>query len=114
MNAVGVPTLDDLARDPSQLDGLPRQVIGDIALRAAVVCEAAKIRLTMMPFETVASRDDALTADDAAALLGIAPNTLYKQRHRPPFNGFVIGTGTRNVRFSRSKIVAWKRVNSGG
>ena len=110
-----VPTLDELSRDPSQLEGLSRQVVGDIALRAAMLCEAAKIRLTLMvPDIAAPNSDDTLTAEDAADLLGIAPNTLYKQRHRQPFSGFVIGTGTRNVRFSRSKIVAWKRVNSGG
>jgi len=51
-----------------------------------------------------AAPDRLLTAQEAARLLGITDQTLYKRRHQLPFRGWVVPTGTRLVRFSERAI----------
>ncbi len=46
--------------------------------------------------------DDLLTAREAAALLKMRPETLYKGRYKA---AFAVRVGTRSLRFSKARII---------
>jgi predicted DNA-binding transcriptional regulator AlpA len=88
------PSLDELARDPARVALLPPDQ------RAALLTDVVALFLSLGA-ASAAGADRLLTVKEAAAKLGCAPDTLYKNKRHPArvHNG-------RSVRFSEKAIEA--------
>jgi hypothetical protein len=105
-NPTGVPSLDDLAADPSKAAGLPAEVARSLLLRATVVLAALG---TNASFDTgppaqSPELDRNLTAEEAGAILGVTPRWLYRHAHRLPFTRRL---SWKVLRFSERGLTRW-------
>lgn len=105
-----MPTLADLARDPSTLDGLPAEAI------PALVGEAASLHARLLARLMASGQDGKpdsperlLSVDEAARMLQVSKSWLYKRTARLPF---VVKVGSR-VCYSEAGIRAWIRRRMG-
>ncbi|HUY20346.1 MAG TPA: helix-turn-helix domain-containing protein [Candidatus Binataceae bacterium] len=85
-----LPTLDDLARDPTRARGLSAEVRGELIARAAAVTAALAAPLIAELGRTVqreqgASNDKMLTVHEAAEILRCRPRWIYDHAEQLPF-----------------------------
>lgn len=97
-------SLDQVAADADALRELPREALGELLERAAIV--TARLQFAASAPAADGGGDDALDVNAAAALIGISPLTL-SHHSRTRYANLRINTGTRNLRFSRRAIEAW-------
>jgi hypothetical protein len=88
MTLAPVPSLDQVATNPTVVRQLPEQALVDLALQAQRVVTACQtallaIRPTRAPIQEAGDR--LLTTAEAAPRLGVAAKTLYQTRRRYPF-----------------------------
>jgi hypothetical protein len=113
-----VPTVDQLAADPTLARQLPRSVcIGKLlevdVLRAHLKARLAEVAADVTPAPPN-DDDDSIVTTEAAALLKIAVVTLLRAKHEEPYRSFLIPMGTKKVyRWSRSRIQAHQAKNPG-
>jgi excisionase family DNA binding protein len=96
------PGLDDLAADPSRAADLAPEVARALILRAAAVVAALATSPSAGPPAPV-PEDRLLSVDEAARLLGVSPDWLYRRAHRLPFT---VRMG-RVVRFSATGLARY-------
>lgn len=92
-----IPSLDELLRDPSRLDGLDQGALAALALRAASATALVTARMSVAasagPVPAKAPRaarqlpqdGPTISADEAAALLCKPRRWLFTHAHRLPF-----------------------------
>lgn len=103
------PSLDAVANTPEQLAALPRPVLLGLKRQLVVLLvdvDAALLDVTA-PAPAPSDTEHALTTQQAAARLGVAPITLYRRSKRSPYAELRIDTGTRTVRFSSRRLEAF-------
>jgi hypothetical protein len=103
-----VPTLDQVAADPSVVRGLPHQALVDLALKAqgiVTVCQTALLaaRPTRGPVKEESS-DRLLTARQVAERLGYHVNYVYAHMREWPFT---LQRPGQRPRFSEVGLKAW-------
>ena len=101
-----VPSLDALAADLSRVTELPVEVARQLLCQIHVLeGELFARALAGGRAEAVGeSGDRNLDVSEAAAMLGLAVDTLYRRARKPPFVSFLVPTGTRRLLFSRRRI----------
>lgn len=101
---VAVPTLDEVASDPTRVMGLPPAVLVDIVARAGAVVAAAQsamVAKAMPSQQREAAHDNLLNVKQAAARLSVTEDWLYRHAQRLPFT---VRLGPGQVRFSAAGI----------
>ena len=88
------------------LDRLPVRALPDIIIELAALQARAAVRLRQHDTspDPAAATDRALNVREAAALLGMSTDWLYRNKDRLPFTR---PTGRRAVRFSEAGIRRW-------
>lgn len=100
---VAIPSLDTLAADPSQIDGLPLDVLKALWVDVNGLEKALVLRMLTAPTTVSPSEDKLLNIDEAAALLGMSKDRLYRTDYP-----FTIRDGGL-LRFSYNGIQKWIR-----
>jgi hypothetical protein len=102
--SVPVPSLSELAADPGLFDGLPRQVQDALFEQAAALEARLRVKVTVRTRgadERVPTEPDrAVRVDEAAALLGMTKDFLY--RHWQKMGGYRDDDG--HVKFAMSTL----------
>lgn len=96
-------TLDQLAAEPQRMASLSREE------RRALLMRAHALMTGLLIFEatdeTNGALDRVLRLREAAARLGMAPNTLReKARKKPAFAALTVNGGSRVLRFSEQRV----------
>jgi excisionase family DNA binding protein len=105
-----VPTVEQLAARPD----LATTLAPDVADHITRICLLALSAVTLRPRATSAgdpgsgrpAGDHLLTANEAAARLGISTDNLYRKARSLPFT---VRVGPRQLRFSATGIERWIR-----
>ncbi len=101
-----VPSLPDILADPGLMPRLPRAVA--IEYRRAIKRLEADLEAHIAgELASAAAHDggnETLDVAQAATMLGLAVDTLYRRARKPPFAAFLVPTGTRRLVFSRRRI----------
>jgi predicted DNA-binding transcriptional regulator AlpA len=103
-NLVPVPTLNDLVSHPEQAKDLPVHVAADLLAQVASLQPLLLSRLyTGLSFGAKPTQDDdrLLAVGEAAVLLGMTEDYLYRHADRFPFT---VRPAPRQIRFSKSGI----------
>jgi predicted DNA-binding transcriptional regulator AlpA len=103
-NLASVPTLNDLVSHPEQAKDLPVHVAADLLAQVASLQPLLLGRLyTGMSLGAKLHYDEdrLLAVGEAADLLGMSEDYLYRHAHRFPFT---VRPAPRQVRFSKSGI----------
>jgi predicted DNA-binding transcriptional regulator AlpA len=111
-----VPSLDELARDPSCATGLPRSAMAALLVRVATVQSALAARLvdadadpkTSMPGRTEGSTQAMLTRKQVALRLAVSVATLDRMVDRGAFPK-PSKLGAHSPRWSELTVAAWER-----
>lgn len=85
---VAVPTLDEIAADPSLLDSLPRATVRSIYLKAATLTATCLARLVEPDTPITAPPTDSdrlLTVVEACTRLNVQASWLYRNSSKLPF-----------------------------
>ena len=109
MTLAPVPSLDQVAGDPTLVRALPHHALVDLCLQAQSVLTACwSALLPAMPASAPIrdTSDRLLTVAQAAPKLGLAKSTLYTTRRRYPF---YVEVGGR-PRFSEQGIAEFIRM----
>jgi len=107
-----VPSLDELVRDPRLALSLPAEVLAALAARIAVIQSAlvaAQFALAAdggAPTAQAAQPDELLTVEQAAGVLSVPVEWVYKRARRL---GLVVQLGQGTLRISRAKLDAYIR-----
>ncbi len=80
---VAIPSLDALASDPSQIDGLPLEVLKVLWTDVRNLEKVLVLRMLMAPTTASPPEDKLISIDEAASILGMTKDRLY--RHDYPF-----------------------------
>lgn len=109
-----VPTLDELAGDPARLDALPRIAVADLYARVARLEAALRARLLAaapdMTRAPAGADDRVLAIDEAAAMLGMSRDFLYRHWSRLHL-GYKDVDG--HVKFLLSRVQRYIRTRAG-
>ena len=110
---VALPTLDDLAADPSKAAMLPPDVARSLWVRGHVALGALAPVIAATPsLATGTSEEDRLlTVDDAAFKLGVTKDWLYRRAKSLPFT---VRPSPGTVRFSLRGIEKYFRQRRNG
>ena len=107
-----IPSLDEIANDPSRVVCLGPQIVRALTLRCAAVLSA----LATIPTatgrnegETPAFEDRLLDVGEAADRLGVSKDYLYRHGRKLPFTVHV----GRRLRFSSFGLVRYIRTRQG-
>ena len=114
MTATGaLPTLDDLASNPSKAAMLPPDVARSLWVRGHVALGALApvIATTPSPIAGTAEEERLLTVDDAAVKLGVTRDWLYRRAKSLPFT---VRPSPGKVRFSLRGIEKYIRQRQNG
>ncbi len=105
------PSLDALAADPGQAATLPADAVPGFLARTAAVQAALAARLATLGPNGHAPEDPdrLLTAAEAAAVLKVSPDYLYRHARKLPF---AVRLG-RHLRFSAAGIERYIRQRAG-
>ena len=105
------PSLDALARDPSQAHTLPPEAVPPLLAQLAALQSALAARLLTAPQNSHAPEapDCLLTAGEAAAFLKVSKDYLYRNASHLPFT---VRLG-RHLRFSAAWIARYIRQRQG-
>jgi len=113
-----VPTLDEIARDPSRAHGLPAPTLVALAtLCAAAQSVIAQAQAALLlspqarPTRNDSPDDQMLTVEEAAAMLRQSKQWLYRHADQLPF---VRRLSRKKLLCSRSGIVHWLAAHGGG
>lgn len=106
MNLAPVPSLDELASDPTKAAGLSPDVARALTLRCAAVLTAlaAVGGPANAPAREPPADDHLLTADEAAARLGTSPRWLRRHAGRLPFARRL---SRKTLRYSEAGLTRW-------
>lgn len=108
MIVTAVPSLDELATDPSKAAGLPPEVARALTLRCAAVLTAlAAVRpaATNGSGRDPSAEDRLLKPEEAAAILGVTPRWLYRHAAHLPFTRRL---SRKCLRFSDAGLRRWQ------
>ncbi len=97
---VAVPSLDALASDPSQIDGLPLEVLKALWVDVRNLEKMLTMRLLIAPTTASHPEDRLLKVGEAAPILGTTVDHLYRHHDKYPFT---VKDGN-SVRFSSQGI----------
>lgn len=105
----GVPTLDELAADPSSAAGLSPASLRALLVRAAAALAAlSAVAMAPAPPAPGETMDRALTVKEVAARIGLSEDYLYRHARDLPF--FLPSVnGVRAVRFSERRLADYLR-----
>jgi hypothetical protein len=105
-----VPTLDELAADPTKAGALPPEARQTLVLRALAALAALAVAPSpaILPYE-VPDHERLLDVDEAARRLGVSPDWLYRRAGKVPFT---VRLG-RTLRFSAQGLVRYIRQRQG-
>ncbi|NOU08629.1 MAG: hypothetical protein HOO98_01220 [Nitrospira sp.] len=98
---VAIPSLDTLASDPSQIDGLPPEVVKALWVDVRNLEKVLVLRMLTAPSTASPPEDRLIGIDEASALLGMSKDRLYRTEYP-----FVIRDGGL-LRFSNNGIQRW-------
>ncbi|MBI3458456.1 MAG: helix-turn-helix domain-containing protein [Candidatus Rokubacteria bacterium] len=109
-----VPTLDELAGEPGQAAGLPLEAARALLARCAVVHGVLVARLLEAPEHGASApqggpEDRLLAVEEAAGMLAVSPDWLYRRAGRLPFT---VRLG-RTLRFSARGLERYIRQRQG-
>jgi excisionase family DNA binding protein len=91
-----VPSLDELAADPSKATSLSPEAARSVTVRCAVVLAAVAAVRSGPDLSPTSDDDHLLTTEEAARRLGVSEDWLYRRAGRLPFT---VRLG-RTLRFS--------------
>ncbi|OGA02879.1 MAG: hypothetical protein A3I00_05835 [Betaproteobacteria bacterium RIFCSPLOWO2_02_FULL_64_12] len=108
MSLAVVPSLDELAHDPARAATLTAEVKGAVILQVAAVLTA--LSTPTVPTngarpEPAPTDDRLLTADEAAAILGVTPTWLYRHAKTLPYTRRL---SRKVLRFSEAGLRRWQ------
>lgn len=108
MNLVSIPKLADLVNDPTKVPVLPVEVIPSLRGELARLDSLLLMRLSFPqsgngPGEP--EKDNWLTAEQAAPILGVTPRWLYRRASKLPFARRL---SRKVLRFSESGLRKWQ------
>lgn len=98
------PTLAEIAADEALLESLDAPLAAGLSAQASALAGRLAIRAMMARSPDPAAPDQALSVEQAAALLGKAPTTLYRLARQEPYQLLLVPTGNRTLRFSSRRI----------
>lgn len=98
---VDIPSLDTLAADPSQIDGLPLDVLKALWVDVRNLEKVLVLRMLAAPTTASSSEDKLLTVGEAALVLNMSKDRLYRMDYP-----FTIRDGGL-LRFSNNGIQRW-------
>jgi hypothetical protein len=112
-----LPTLDELAADPTRVEGLGFDAlyrVEHMAERISYACRLEMIRQMAQDKGLVeppaVGGDRLLTGREAAKTLGLAYSSLLRRRTQVPYRDLLVPVaGTRNLRFSAVRIEQYLR-----
>lgn len=105
-----VPSLDELAADPTKAAALPAEARQALTLRAVAALAALAVApAPVSPDPDTADGDRLLDVDEAARRLGVSPDWLYRRVAKLPF---VVRLG-RAVRCSAAGLDRYIRQRAG-
>ncbi len=105
-----VPTLDELAADPTRAGTLPLEARQALVLRAlAALAALAVVPSPAIPPSEVPDHERLLDVDEAARRLGVSPDWLYRRAGKIPFT---VRLG-RSLRFSAHGIERYIQARQG-
>lgn len=105
---ISIPTLAEVAADRAKLEGLPFDALWSLLLKAGEL--QTEIACGMLPAMhravtgAVIAEDRALTIEEAAERLKIAPATMQKWLRREPYNAAVAVRSRTCVRVSAQRL----------
>lgn len=103
MTVVGVPTLDEIAAEPTRADALPREAALVLATRCAAALAALQI-VAMRPAPPLPDDDELLDMDNAVKVAGVSRAWWEKNyKHELPPTRYV----GRLPRWSRRDLRRW-------
>lgn len=102
---VEVPSLDSLVAEPSQIDGLPLDVLKALWVDVRNLEKVLTMRLLMAPATVSSPEDRILRIKEASIILGTTVDHLYRHHDKYPF-AFKDGD---SLRFSWLGIQKWIR-----
>ncbi len=117
MTARPVPTLDELAADPTRAGDLPRQAAEALLARLTVAQSALVGRLLALgatgsgPPPTPPEMDYWLTVEEAADLTGLPPRWFYRHWKTLPF---ARKPSRKALRFSEAGLRRWLAAKQAG
>jgi hypothetical protein len=106
---IAVPTLEEIARDRTRLDGLSFAalwaILRDLGLLEREVTAAMLAAQSTSGVATVTVTEDRmLTISEAAARLHVAEATMQKWLRKPPYNAAVVVRSRSMVRVSAQRL----------
>lgn len=104
MIIVPPPTLAEIVADEALLESLDAPVAAGLSAQASALAGRLAVRAMMARPAEPSAPDQALTAAEAAPLLGKAPTTLYRLARQEPYRSLLVPTGNRTLRFSSRRI----------
>jgi hypothetical protein len=105
---IGVPSLDEIADDPSRLQELPGRTLATLAARTAAIQAALaqqQIQLAAEPLRTAPASDRTLDADEIAVELGVDRRWVFRYAKRLPF---IKRISRKSLVASESAVKRWR------
>ena len=99
-----IPSLSDIARDPSKVESLPRQVVWDLMVELNGLQSTLLGRLALFsrtPGKDSPQDDRLLDITEASKRLAVSKDWLYRNAKKLPFTKRI---GQRQLRFSSKGI----------
>lgn len=103
---IPVPTLAEVVADPGRAAGLPAFAILDVLHALLGVERALLLHLSTALLLAEPEPDEALTPEQAAAIIGVSPHTMRKWLRTPRYAPAVTVRTPTLVRVSRQKLKA--------
>lgn len=100
---ISIPSLDDLARDPSLARDLPARTLEAIVIKCAAVQSAAAVALVEAAEHSKKDEvgDRLLSVEEAAAKLSVSKDWVYRRGKKL---GLAVQLGTGTLRYSNKAI----------
>jgi len=103
---IPVPTLAQVVNDPDLVETLPAAACGALLIEAGVVTSRLGARIALAPVVALDAtpEDRALTIEEAAARIRVAPATMQKWLRKPPYDAAVVVRSRTCVRVSAQRL----------
>jgi hypothetical protein len=106
--AVGVPSLTEVVARPELIDHLPVDVCETFIIQAATLQARLTTRIARAGAAAYNAGAELLDVNEAARLLGMAPDTLYRKVRRDhAYRSLTVDNGTDRVVFDPRKVKAF-------
>src|SRR5438046_4209157 len=103
--AVGVPSLTEVVAQPALIAHLPREVCESLVVEAATLQARLLTRIARAGAAVNTAAAELLDVNEAARLLGLAPDTLYRKvRHDPAYRSLTVDNSTDRVVLDPRKV----------